>query len=671
MNDEIRPLAASSGVDSFARCSSALERALNPTVMHHHRETHDREQQEREGQGRDGQGRGGQGRGGQGREQERRKGQDRGLEPQELERQSATSARRLRRWGLWFFLAVLCAGSVLLSTRLEPHDDAYISFRYAENLANGRGLVFNVGEAVEGYSTPSFVLLLALGKAVGFTPAMSASLLNASALFVLLLVAWQWARELSALAKSDVEGRAGGDAEPEAYSRTHGRTHGPTHGSKNNRSGSLGDLLPSVAAGIACAVVLLHPGTLYYLTSGMETVFFCALVASAAFLSRRPARSLGKALALGTVLAALAVTRPEGAGLAALLVLLAIWDGVSSRLSRNGRVLRGGRDDSTQRGEGNSVSGLGAAALTALLPALAMIALFCTRWLIFGDLAPNTYYAKIGPWDLRRLTRGIEYLLDAAPWIALPLVLSPLVRLPWRRTLLVALLPLAYFSAFAVYAGGDWMDGQRMLLPGLISAALVMGLVGKALRERVAEASRAVQLVAAAGVALLLAACALAQLHTIRLMVSNSKVVHSYRLLGERLASEPKGLTIAMGGVGVVAYSSDRTVIDAFGLTDEEIARHGHWAAANTVGHQRYDGSSIWRRQPDLVFPLNGTSPEPLSETELLDRIEAGDPNRFWVRELREQPGFAQRYRYDTVRLSDGQVVGFYRREGAAASALP
>lgn len=39
-------------------------------------------------------------------------------------------------------------------------DDALISFRYARNLADGNGLVYNVGERVEGFSNPLFVLLL-------------------------------------------------------------------------------------------------------------------------------------------------------------------------------------------------------------------------------------------------------------------------------------------------------------------------------------------------------------------------------------------------------------------------------------------------------------------------------------------------------------------------------
>ncbi len=45
-------------------------------------------------------------------------------------------------------------------------DDAYISFRYAANLLNGDGLVYNAGERVEGYTNFLWVMLLALFKGV-------------------------------------------------------------------------------------------------------------------------------------------------------------------------------------------------------------------------------------------------------------------------------------------------------------------------------------------------------------------------------------------------------------------------------------------------------------------------------------------------------------------------
>lgn len=46
-------------------------------------------------------------------------------------------------------------------------DDAYISFRYARNLVEGHGLVYNPGERVEGYTNFLWVMLLAPFAAVG------------------------------------------------------------------------------------------------------------------------------------------------------------------------------------------------------------------------------------------------------------------------------------------------------------------------------------------------------------------------------------------------------------------------------------------------------------------------------------------------------------------------
>jgi hypothetical protein len=66
-------------------------------------------------------------------------------------------------------LAALLALAIVLFGLLSYHfqfvqDDAYISFRYAENLINGHGLVFNVGERVEGYTNFLWIIGLVVFK---------------------------------------------------------------------------------------------------------------------------------------------------------------------------------------------------------------------------------------------------------------------------------------------------------------------------------------------------------------------------------------------------------------------------------------------------------------------------------------------------------------------------
>ena len=71
-------------------------------------------------------------------------------------------------------------------------DDAFISFRYARNLSQGFGLVFNPGfERVEGYSNFLWVLILALGNVLGIRPESAANPLSLAATIALwCLVVW-------------------------------------------------------------------------------------------------------------------------------------------------------------------------------------------------------------------------------------------------------------------------------------------------------------------------------------------------------------------------------------------------------------------------------------------------------------------------------------------------
>jgi hypothetical protein len=71
-------------------------------------------------------------------------------------------------------------------------DDAFISFRYARNLSQGYGLVFNPGhERVEGYTNFLWVVLLAGCHRLGWAPEYAANPLSLAATIVLwALVVW-------------------------------------------------------------------------------------------------------------------------------------------------------------------------------------------------------------------------------------------------------------------------------------------------------------------------------------------------------------------------------------------------------------------------------------------------------------------------------------------------
>src|SRR5438105_2649940 len=66
-------------------------------------------------------------------------------------------------------LPALVALLARLATGPHPIDDAYITFRYARNLAEGVGLVYNPGEWVLGTTSPLWAILLAGGYRLGAT----------------------------------------------------------------------------------------------------------------------------------------------------------------------------------------------------------------------------------------------------------------------------------------------------------------------------------------------------------------------------------------------------------------------------------------------------------------------------------------------------------------------
>lgn len=68
-------------------------------------------------------------------------------------------------------------------------DEAFISFRYAHNFSSGNGLVYNVGDRVEGYASFFWTILLAITREFGADPETVAKIVGAaSALGVLWLV---------------------------------------------------------------------------------------------------------------------------------------------------------------------------------------------------------------------------------------------------------------------------------------------------------------------------------------------------------------------------------------------------------------------------------------------------------------------------------------------------
>lgn len=78
------------------------------------------------------------------------------------------------------FLAVLMRGLLVYLSNYTA-DDSFITFRYAENIASGKGFVYNEGERILGTSTPLYTLLLALLVKLGLPIIWVARIINIGA----------------------------------------------------------------------------------------------------------------------------------------------------------------------------------------------------------------------------------------------------------------------------------------------------------------------------------------------------------------------------------------------------------------------------------------------------------------------------------------------------------
>lgn len=91
-------------------------------------------------------------------------------------------------------LTIAVAAFVLLSFRFDFYqDDAYITYRYIENYLHGHGLVFNVGERVEGYTNFGWLIYLLMWAVLGagylMISKITGILLGAGTIFVCYLIA--------------------------------------------------------------------------------------------------------------------------------------------------------------------------------------------------------------------------------------------------------------------------------------------------------------------------------------------------------------------------------------------------------------------------------------------------------------------------------------------------
>jgi len=410
-----------------------------------------------------------------------------------------------------YFLSFLLSLGVFLA--FQPlfidwiPDDAYISLRYAQNLAHGFGLTFNPGEAVEGFSNPLWTLLIAAGAKAGLDPvgtAVALSLLAAIMVLSLFPVLLAFAGPLETSAD---------------------RGRGPIF------------VLFTIVMGTSFPLV-------FYASSGLESTAYLFLILSGSLLHIAGVQKGKSRTAAASSIPFLlcALMRPEGALYLASNTFLLL----RRKDSRRGNLL------------------------LLLSPLGVFAAVYAWKAVHFGAPVPNTFYAKpgIAPGYFRPFPAGIAYLVRFFSRSGLVLLL-PFSLVPpagegsyrWRYLWILAALQLF----FIVYAGPDVLRFDRFALPFLaFYLALAWMGVDTLLDRKRPDAARIAGRAATAALSIILVLNAAqmirADARECRHDWMNS---HALKAMGIMLGGAlPEGSTVVANEIGAIAYYWRMNVID-------------------------------------------------------------------------------------------------------------
>jgi arabinofuranosyltransferase len=408
-------------------------------------------------------------------------------------------------------LAVGCAVWQMSYFSTFTVDDAYISFRYAENFAKGDGLVFNTGEYVEGYTNFLWVILLGILKEVGVDVQVSSLILGVLSSFIMLWMTYLLSTSIS------------------------------SHTLK-------------VAAMLYVAT---SPAFGVWSVAGLETpLFACLFVSAVWFHFREEARSLryrsGQA---GFPISALlfgflSLVRPEGIMYFGLTMFSACIYRIQKRRQQIFDLWK------------------------HCAVFLSIVGLhFMWRWWYYGSLLPNTYYMKVGgEFYLSGIKYVYEFFLmyGGIPVFLICAVLLIVNRFHeyWvRYCLLIIGTSVLYF----IYVHGDWMPEFRFFVPLL---PLFFLCLQEGIYEFYMLLFRKFSWGATIGTGIIALSIFLNNSYLLYKRARNEIRFNGHVEIGKFLRdnASPDDILAAID-IGAMAYFSGLRTIDYFGLADAHIAR--------------------------------------------------------------------------------------------------
>lgn len=484
-------------------------------------------------------------------------------------------------------------------------DDAFIQLRYAHNFANGYGLVWNRGEApVEGSTSLTFVLFLALIEKAGFTPLaylewIGAFFAVASLALTLLLLEWV----------------------------------NPDHRAEN--------MLAVVMLGLCVPMR-------YWSLAGLETTFavFFLTASVLSYIAYKTGRV--PAWTIGLVFAWTALTRPETLALFGITFLFEL----SLEFIHKTKSFK-------------NIIWMGASFVLIFAPVFLWRWSYYGYPFpntYYAKTGAGLIQIKGG------IDYFVESMTVILSGTSLPLLLSLLTFRKMRSERVYILLLMLSSWLIVTLDGGDHFPNARFFAPSLPLLFSLTAIGISELTGHISKINRALFLAVLAIMTInaFQPSQSLVRPGISRTPKADNGSFQylkdwntGFAIMGKTLHKvAAPNQTIAAVPIGAIGYFSEIKVLDMLGLTDTVIAHEPFdpvFVAIWKPGHNKGDGKYVLSKRPDFIQLIDRLTSQPLPGID-------GHSEAFKsIVEIWNSPEFLQLYEFHPIQVENGWYYNLYR----------
>lgn len=478
-------------------------------------------------------------------------------------------------------------------------DDSYITFRFVKNFTEGNGLVFNIGEYVEGYTCFLWVMILSLIKKLGLNFISSSQILGVLSGCLTIVFTYKISSEI--------------------FRKDAGKSY---------------NFIFSLIAPLLLAT---NGSFAYWANSGMETALFGFLVTLALYLYLKELNSSKSKFEYSALVFLLAaMTRPEGV---LIFVVALVHKAIRTFKSVNADM------SDAKAGKKKFFVWLS----VFLIPGLLFM---IWRYSYYGFLLPNTFYAKTGS-SIEYFNTGFDYVWgffkSYGLYGALLIVaLFASANKKYKNELKFLSILFLVFCIYIISVGGDVLNANRFFVP-ILPVFYILVQEGMHVLLSRFEKTKLKKYAHILTLTLTLVFCYMTYNREYEQIKKycfyekglTDKMKITAEWLKKKQDASGRKLVVGATTIGALSYFSDVTLIDMLGLTDKEVAHNPKpipEISSTEIGwkERQYNVEYILSRKPDYIYFSTERKPSAYAERGLYTEEEFLKyyyPSFFTVRE--------------------------------------